>query len=316
MDATMVNVDNFVRAETDRMFAATQNEAGGPNRFMHNREPAQVDNQPVIRMNRDTLYSFAIVDLAAGARLTVPDGGSRYVSVMVVNNEHHINRILHEAGEYELTEQEHGSRYVAVVARVLVDPADPADVAAVAALQDQFVLEAGSSEPFVPGGWDNKSLDATRDHLLGLAAGMTSFEHSFGRREEVDPVHHLISTAAGWGGLPDSEASYVGVFPGLPVGRYELTVGEVPVDGFWSISVYNAAGYFEPNEQGHYSVNDITATRGDDGTVTVRFGGCEEGAENCIPIPEGWNYLVRLYRPRPEALDGSWHFPSLAAHHA
>jgi hypothetical protein len=58
------------------MFAATQAQAGGPNRFMHNREPAPVDNQPVIRMNRDTLYSFAVVDLSAGARLTVPDGAS------------------------------------------------------------------------------------------------------------------------------------------------------------------------------------------------------------------------------------------------
>ena len=38
MDATKVNVDNFVRAETDRMFAATQGQAGGPNRFMHNRD--------------------------------------------------------------------------------------------------------------------------------------------------------------------------------------------------------------------------------------------------------------------------------------
>jgi hypothetical protein len=308
-----VNVTNFARAETHRMMAGLQRDAGGINRFEHNRAPVSVDKQTVIRMNRDTLYSFAVVDLSAGTRLTVPDGGDRYVSVMVVNNDHYINRILHDAGDYELTEQEYGSRHVAVVARVLVDPSDPADVAAVAALQDRFRLEAGASEPFVPGTWDTESLDATRNHLLGLAAGMTSFVHSFGRREDVDPVHHLVSTAAGWGGLPDAEATYVGVSPGLPVGQYELTVGEVPVDGFWSISVYNAAGYFEPNALGHYSVNDITAARNDDGTVTVRFGGCEPGARNCIPITEGWNYLVRLYRPRPEVLDGTWHFPGLTA---
>ena len=79
---------------------------------------------------------------------------------------------------------------------------------------------------------------------------MTSFDATFGRRQDVDPVHHLIGSAAGWGGLPDAEATYVGVSPGLPVGEYELTVGaDVPVDGFWSISVYNAEGYFEPNER-------------------------------------------------------------------
>ena len=31
---------------------------------------------------------------------------------------------------------------------------------------------------------------------------------------------------------------------------------------------------------------------------------------HCLPIMEGWNYAVRLYRPRPEILDGSWKFPS------
>jgi hypothetical protein len=102
------------------------------------------------------------------------------------------------------------------------------------------------------------------------------------------------------------------VAPGLPVGRYELTVRDVPVDGFWSISVYNAEGYFEPNDAGVYSVNSVTAAKDDDGAVTVRFGDHGD-APNAIPLPEGWNYLVRLYRPRPEILDGTWPFPTLEA---
>jgi hypothetical protein len=129
----------------------------------------------------------------------------------------------------------------------------------------------------------------------------------------VNPVHHLIGSAAGWGGLPDTEASYVGVSPDLPVGEYELTVGpDVPVDGFWSISVYNADGFFEPNERGAYSVNNITARHNDDGSVTVRFGGDGDPERNSLPITEGWNYLVRLYRPRPEILTNAWTFPALA----
>lgn len=95
------------------------------------------------------------------------------------------------------------------------------------------------------------------------------------------------------------------------MGRYELTVGEVPVDGFWSISVYNADGFFEPNDRDAYTINDITGVRNDDGTITVRFGDHPEGVPNVLPITEGWNYLVRLYRPRPEVLDGSWTFPAL-----
>ena len=311
MSSLKVDVDNFARAETHRMFADLQRNAGGVNRFAHNRKPASVDEQTVIRMNRDTLYSFAIVDLSAGATLTVPDAGRRYLSVMAVDEDHYVNRVLHDPGRYDLSVEELGSRYVAIAVRTLVDPRDPDDVEAVAAVQDQLRIDAVAGEPFELPEYDGASFDRTRTALLALASDMTSFERSFGRKENVDPVHHVIGAAAGWGGLPDAEATYVGVSPGLPVGEYELTVGDVPVDGFWSISVYNADGFFEPNESGAYSVNNITAAHNPDGTVTVRFGGDGDPKRNSLPITEGWNYLVRLYRPRPEILSGQWTFPAL-----
>ncbi|WP_322922022.1 DUF1254 domain-containing protein [Nocardioides renjunii] len=289
--------------------ADLQRDAGRVNQFMHNREPAAIDKQTVIRLNRDTLYSFAVVDISAGAVLTVPDAGDRYLSVMVVNEDHYINRVLHDAGDHHLTAEELGSPYVVVAARTLVDPRDPDDLAAVAAVQDRLGISAASGRPFGLPDYETGSFDRTRSALLALAAEQASFERSFGRQEDVDPVRHLIGSAAGWGGLPDAEAAYVGVAPGLPVGEYELTVPvDVPVDGFWSISVYNADGFFEPNVHDAYTVNSITAARNGDGSVTVRFGG---SGENSIPVPEGWNYLVRLYRPRPEILSGAWSFPAL-----
>jgi len=309
---TAVNVTNFARAETDRMFAALQAQAGGVNQLVHYRAPTPVDQQTVIRMNRDTLYSGAIVDISAGAAVIIPDAGRRYVSVMIVNQDHYINHVFHDPGKYHLTVEEFGTPYVLAAARVLVDPADPADVAAVNALQDQFALQATSARPFVMPAYDQASFDATRAALLELAKGLTGFEHAFGARGDVDPVRHLIGTAAGWGGLPDREAIYVNVNPGLSVGEYQLTVRDVPVDGFWSISLYNAAGYFEPNDRGAYTINNITAARDQDGSVTVHFGGCSDGRPNCLPITDGWNYLIRLYRPRPELLNGTWTFPAIA----
>jgi hypothetical protein len=86
-------------------------------------------------------------------------------------------------------------------------------------------------------------------------------------------------------------------------------VKDVPVDGFWSVSVYNAAGYYQPNKLNAYTLNSITAKKGDDGTVAVQFGGCNSKVANCLPIVKGWNYMVRLYRPRAEILDGRWTFP-------
>lgn len=310
--AERVNVDNFARAETNRMLAAIAQVTGGINTWRHDRDFAPLDQQTVIRQNRDTFYSVAVVDISAGATLTLPDAGpDRYVSAMIVNQDHYINHVLHDPGEHELSVAEYETPYVLVGVRILVDPSDPADVAEVHRLQDELGLVAGSSTPFTMPEYHEKSFTATRDALLELAKGIDGFDHAFGRRQDVDPVRHLIGAAAGWGGLPESEAFYVNVNPGLPVGNYSLTVGDVPVDAFWSISLYNAAGFFEPNERGVNNINSVTAARNDDGTITVHFGDGDH--PNTLPVRDGWNYLVRLYRPHQEILDGSWRFPGIDA---
>lgn len=307
-----VNVDNFVRAETDRMFADIQRDAGGVNTFRHNREPAPIEGQTVIRLNRDTLYSFAIVDLADGATLVVPESGDRYLSVMVLDQGHYVRAVLHDPGTYELGDLAPDAEYVLIAARTLVDPSDEGDLSVVAELQDAIRLEAHSARAFEMPDYDTASLDATRSALLSLAAGLRGFDRTFGGKDDVDPVRHLIGAAAGWGGLPITEASYVGVAPQQPVGFYDLTLRDVPVDAFWSVSVYNAQGYFEPNAENRYTVNSVTGVRDEDGAITVRFTPQGEATgPNSIPLPEGWNYLVRLYRPRPEFLDGSWQVPDL-----
>ena len=88
---------------------------------------------------------------------------------------------------------------------------------------------------------------------------------------------------------------------------------DVPVDAFWSVSVYNARGFFEPNTKDLYSVNSVTGKHNDDGSITVRFVASADGEvpANAIVTPEAWNYLIRFYRPHPEILDGSWMPPTL-----
>jgi hypothetical protein len=309
-DAVSVNVDNFVRAETAAQFDRTLKATGGVNRFFHLREPTPLDKQNVIRMNRDTIYSAAIVDISKGATLTIPETGGRYMSVMVVNEDEYVDKVFHEPGKHRLTLSEFGTPYVQLTVRTLVNASDPADVRKANALQDQLKIEAVAAQPYTHPKYDHESYKETYEALLVLGRGMKDAHATFGRKEDVDPIRHLLGAAWGWGGLPAAEAYYFNVEPKLPVGAYRLTVKDVPADSFWSVSVYNKDGFFEPNAENAYSVNSLVATPNKDGSFTIHFGGDPKSA-NHLPISEGWNYTMRLYKPQKEVLDGSWTPPDV-----
>lgn len=307
-----VTVDNFRRAESDMYFARFEKE-GAFGKFKHERELAAINRQTVIRLNRDTLYSFGVFDLdAAPVTLTIPDAGKRYMAVQVIDEDHFAPDVFYAPSTNTLTREEIGTRYVALAIRTFVNPNDKADMAAVHALQDAIKVEQTSVGKFEVPEWDQDSLKKVREALLGLAAANGGIDSArmFGRKGAVDPVQHLIGTAAGWGGNPPSAAIYAGAEPSQNDGKtaYRMTVKDVPVDGFWSVSVYNKDGFFEENARNAYSVNSVTAKPDADGSVTIQFGG-DETAANYLHIMAGWNYTVRMYRPRKELLDGSWKFP-------
>src|SRR5262245_18092371 len=82
-----VTPDNFPRAESDLHFGNIVKD-GGFGKFRHRHEPTTVENQSVIRLNRDTLYSTAVFDLDAGpVRITLPDAGKRFMSMQVINED-------------------------------------------------------------------------------------------------------------------------------------------------------------------------------------------------------------------------------------
>ena len=303
--AVHVNIDNFRAAETARMLDDSTAMMGGWNRWIRLREPTQVDQQPVIRMNRDTLYASYNADISQGGTLTLPDAGERYLTAMVVNEEHYINRVFSEPGTHELSRAELGSDFVQIATRIFVDPDDPDDVAAVNALQDELAIETGSARDFEHPDYDAQSLKVTRELLLQLGGGIRGTERMFGSKDDVEPTRHLIGTAVGWGGLPEREAVYYLETDPRDLGVYTMTLHDVPVDAFWSVTVYNRDGFMELNPHDSYSKNSVTAEPDADGSVVLTFAP-EPAGKNHLWIMDGWNYALRLYKPRPEVIDKSW----------
>lgn len=97
---------------------------------------------------------------------------------------------------------------------------------------------------------------------------------------------------------------------------YEIRfpAGDLPPygsDGFWSITLYNAAGFLVANPIDRYSIGDETRglVRGHDGslTIVVSAGRPSETDVNWLPAPNGaFSLVLRVYDPAPQVLDGSW----------
>jgi hypothetical protein len=311
-EAVPVTIDNFVRAETDGAFGG-EVKLGGWATLRHHRTPISLDEQVVPRINRDTLYSTGVFDLDAGpVTITMPDSSGRFMSLIVIDEDHYVRGVYYGPGNHTLSKDDIGTRYVFAALRTLVNPDSPDDVKAVHALQDAAKVEQqGGPGKFEIPNWDQASLKKIHAALLVLNETLPDLRHAFGSKEEVDPVRHLIGTASAWGGNPDKDAIYLNVTPEKNDGRtiYKLTAKDVPVDAFWSITVYDAKGMLQKNDFNAYNVNSTTAMKNSDGSITTQFGGCDGKIPNCVPIMPGWNYIVRLYRPRANVLDGSWTFP-------
>lgn len=306
-----VTVENFVRAETDT-YAANIVSRGGLGQFVHRREPLRIEQQVIIRGNPDALVSQAVFDLDAGpVTVTLPDAKTRLMSLQFINQDHFTPAQVYAPTQYTMTREEAGSRYVVALVRVLVDPWRAGDLEAAHGLQDQVTVHQQSRGTDELPRWESESLKRIRDALIVLSKGLPETSRMFGKREDVDAIRHLIGAAYAWGGQPPEHAYYLNITPDQNDGQtvHRLTLDDVPVDGYWSVTVYNAQGYLEHNDLDVYTINTLNAKRSADGSIHIHFGSPDTAVDNCIPVMPGWNYLVRLYRARPEVINGQWKFP-------
>ena len=303
-----VTPENFIRAETDRMFTDIQGLSGKINTFYHFRAPTPLDKQTVVRMNRDTLYSGAIIDTLGGATITmpeIPDG--RYASILIVDNDHYVPVVFYEPGVHQVPAD---TRYMFAAIRIQVfNPDDSAEIALVNALQDQFVITANSAEPFASPAWDKASLDALRAQYEKDSAAYPSWAGMEGPRGTVNEETRHIAAAAAWGLFPEGDATYLNYNGGFPEGGCYTATYVVPENkAFWSITVYGSDGFIKSDKA---TINGQNVVLNADGTFTAFFGSVEACGDkpNRVDAPEGWNFLMRVYRPGQSILDGSYKLP-------
>jgi hypothetical protein len=295
------------------MFAAMIENAGGTNTFFHFRRPTPLDQQTVIRMNRDVLYSGGVFDGKEGITVhfpAMPD--DRYASVYIVDNDHYAVDILHEPGTHEIRGE---TRFLYVIVRIQVlDPFDEEEIERVNALQDQFSVTSATGGDFPGFLWDRASLDVQRAVYEEESKSYESWAGMMGRRGEVNEETRHVAAAAAWGLFPETEATYLNYKPSEARADtcYKATYSVPDNDGFWSITVYGADGFMKSD---HNTVNESNVTLNEDGTFTVHFGpedSCGD-APNRVDTTDGWNFLFRVYRPGASVLSGEYTLPEVVA---
>jgi hypothetical protein len=144
-----------------------------------------------------------------------------------------------------------------------------------------------------------------------------------------DYFYRAAVALGGLAALPTAEAMYMrpegerdGVFHGDGLYRFSLPA-QVPVNGFWSLSMYEATGdgqfFFTDNPLKRYAIGDRTRglKRRADGGVDIWIGRGDPGGErtaNWLPAPKAgpWTVTWRGYLPTPALLNGEWRLPAIA----
>ena len=310
MGPVVVTPETYIRAESDRAFGNIAALAGGVNRFFHIRAPTPLDKQTIIRMNLDTLYSGVVVDTSKGATITLPKvPKGRFISAQVIDNDHYCPAVFYEPGTHVIKSD---TRYAVVAVRIQVfDPRDPAEVALVNGLQDQLALSAGSADPLPPSKWEPESIQALTKQYATEAKVLTSFKGLMGPRGKVDEARRHLVAAAGWGLNPDEDATYFMYAGEHDPGKGYTATYPVPENGaFWSITVYGDDGYMRSENA---ILNSSNAKLNSDGTFTAFFGSKDLCGDvpNRLDVTPGWNFILRIYRPGPSVLDGSYLLPAV-----
>jgi hypothetical protein len=144
---------------------------GAFGKFVHNRALTPIEKQTVIRMNRDTLYSAAVFDLAAApVTITLPDAGRRFMSMQVISEDHYCPEVIYKPGGYTFAREQIGTRYLCIVIRTLVDPSNPRDLDQVHTLQDAIKVNQSTIGRFEVPEWDAASQKRVRDALSVLGS--------------------------------------------------------------------------------------------------------------------------------------------------
>ena len=318
-----VTKENFAYAMTD---LAMQKEfaQGADNKWNYHREPMPLDQQPAPLMNRDTLYSFAILDGKGDVAITLPKTDGRYMSLHVMEHNHVTYKVFYGPGRYVLPASKTTDFFYANV-RIQVNASDPADIAKVHKYQDQLKIEflnGYKPRSFKVTNWNMEEFNKVREHYVELAQkeGVTGTMGTVDHPVSLEARNRGVAIATGL--LPDKDAVYLTEKHEAEMGKTYKATFSVPERtnpklGFYSMTIYGDDQYLKTDKGSIINNTDIKLNP--DGKTfdlyfvpEAKFGKDNHPNELIYPTAPFWT-CFRVYMPGKSVLDKEYKLPELKA---
>jgi hypothetical protein len=317
-NGVVVTMDNFIHADSVRAYLKELDQANNKVNFIRpNRVFPNTDNQDVIRMNRDTLYTKFILDVQGGATVTTKsyDG---YQNIMVLDPNHSEIATLTGSGtikldETMLTDGHHA--FIIVRTGLLRDLPKKEMFTRAHKAQDNISITYHSSKPYIPSvNYNLVTLDKVKYKILEDFVKHPQkdvIKNGFGTTKTRDPEAARVVIAIGWGGLSGKNAVYSSFNSTKERCSFTIDKPNLQYDkkGFFSITIYNADGYIATM---NYAINSEDMVPNEDGTYTINFLASGEpikdGEKNVLRTPRGkiWTGVIRAYYPKNKNETFAW----------
>lgn len=294
----------FIQAES-RAFLSNFIARNGINEWFHFQALANKDDKWVVSPNNDTIYSIVTVNTTDGFTLVVPDVGKRFVTTHIIGENHMSPFYIYGGGTYKFTRDQFESDYVAIGIRMGTNGTSEDVKYIVEDLQPQYkILNANTADTMIRP--DSKKMLKVREAMI---VEYDNLSDTFGvmvdhTSKVTDWEKFTYVTAGAWGLSADHTAMYAPyALDGVKGGKcYTATYSAVPVDAFFSITVYGQDKFLMADHDNIVSSNqDIIIS--DNGSFTIVYGNmdCKVKGKNFLYTPENnWSFLMRAYTPHVE----------------
>jgi len=302
----------YARGEAEKLASSFQQRAGGVNRFLHFPGLTRFGDTWIVSVNNDTVYSMAVVDAREGFTVEVPEVGERFVSLHIQDFNHTLVDYSWRSGAHRYAADEVDTDYVLVGLRIATPGTAEDEEFIRESLQPQAVIMAASAIPFEPQ-FDPAVTRQVRDALLPQYELLddTYDTVKYDIRAVTDWERWTYTVAGQYGLSPEDTAMYP---PFAPPGTrgdvtYRASFDAVPAQAFFSLTVYSADRFLMSDEHTIVSSNRPDFVARPDGGFDVFFGGeharqlaASEGANYLHTPQDGWNGILRAYRPTVDGM--------------